>query len=113
MMLRMLLNMMVRIVFMLAKALFASGGDDENMPTTSVTLPDGEAIGLLELLCLCGLAKSNGEARRLVQQGGIMLGSEKISDPALKVPKSRFEEGSLLIKKGKKTYHKAVLETNS
>ena len=91
-----------------AKAVFGGSGDSENMPTTEITaenLSDGE-IGILDLLVLSGLAPSKGEGRRLVQQGGISVNDEKITDPNLKIAIS----DSVIIKKGKKVFHKVVLK---
>ena len=56
----------------------------------------------------CGLAKSNGEARRLIQQGGVLIADEKVTDPAATVSKANLEAG-VVIKKGKKVFHKAVM----
>ncbi|MGN1007741.1 MAG: tyrosine--tRNA ligase, partial [Butyricicoccus sp.] len=93
-----------------AKALFGSGASDENMPSTVLTDADfaeGQ-IGVLTLLVKCGLAASNGEARKLVQGGGISLDEEKIADPKMMLSAQDFAE-SRIIKKGKKTYHKVQL----
>ena len=92
-----------------AKALF-SGGDDTNMPTTEIgtdKLTDGK-IGILNLMVTCGLAGSNGEARRLVQQGGVFLNDEKVPDHTLAVTEDMLREG-VKLRKGKKVFHKAVL----
>ena len=94
-----------------AKALFSGGGDAGDMPSTGLTdadFTDG-SIGALTLLVKCGLAASNGEARRLIQQGGVALGDEKMSDPAAKFPKDRFAGEGVIVKKGKKVFHRAVL----
>ncbi len=93
-----------------AKALFAGNGDDANMPTTAITadqLQDGK-IGVLTLMVACKLAASNGEARRLIQQGGVTLNDEKITDPNLAITAEQLGEG-LKIRKGKKVFHKATL----
>ena len=93
-----------------AKALFVGGGDDANMPTTTLTadqLTDGK-IGVLTLMVACKLAASNGEARRLVQQGGVTLNDEKITDPNLAITAEQLTEG-VKIRKGKKVFHKATL----
>ncbi len=95
-----------------ARALFTANADAANMPSTELSaedLADGH-IGLLDLLVKTGLCPSKGEARRLVQQGGIMLDDEKMTDPAFSVPKAAFEKGHVIIKKGKKVYHKAILK---
>ncbi len=93
-----------------AKALFVGGGDDANMPTTELTadqLVDGK-IGILNLMVACKLAGSNGEARRLVQQGGVFVNDEKVPDHTFAVTEDMLKEG-VKIRKGKKVFHKAVL----
>ena len=93
-----------------AKALFVGGGDDANMPTTEITkdqLIDGK-IGILNLMVACKLAASNGEARRLVQQGGVFVNDEKVPDHTFAVTEAMLTEG-VKIRKGKKVFHKAVL----
>ena len=93
-----------------AKALFVGGGDDANMPTTVIgadKLNDGK-IGILNLMVACGLAGSNGEARRLVQQGGVFVNDEKVPDHTFSVSEEMLKEG-VKIRKGKKVFHKAVL----
>ena len=92
-----------------ARALF-TGGDDAAMPTTSIgedKLENG-SIGLLSLLVSCGLAASNGEARRLVQQGGIALDDKRVDTVDARVSAEELKKG-VKIKKGKKIFHKAVL----
>ena len=93
-----------------AKALFMGGGDDANMPTTEITadkLVDGK-IGFLNLMVLCGLAPSNKQARQLVQQGGVFVNDEKLTDAAFAVTEEMLKDG-VKIRKGKKVFHKAVL----
>ena len=93
-----------------AKALFMGGGDDANMPTTEIAadqLTDGK-IGILNLMVACKLAGSNGEARRLVQQGGVFVNDEKVPDHTFAVTEAMLAEG-VKIRKGKKVFHKAVL----
>lgn len=80
------------------------------MPTTTLTdadFTDGQ-IGVLTLLVKCGLASSNGEARKLVQGGGVSLNGEKVADFKQQLAKDFFNE-ECMIKKGKKTFHKAIL----
>ena len=92
-----------------ARAIFVGGASDENMPTTELAdadFTDG-AIGVLTLMVKCGLAGSNGEARKLVQGGGVSLDGEKVVDFKMAVPAERFADG-VVIKKGKKTFHKAI-----
>ena len=93
-----------------AKALFVGGGDDANMPTTQIAadkLSDGK-IGILNLMVACGLAGSNGEARRLVQQGGVFVNDEKVNDHTFAVTEAMLKDG-VKLRKGKKVFHKAVL----
>ena len=91
-----------------ARALFTGGAHDENMPASEVTLTDG-AIDILALLVSTGLAPSKGEARRLVQQGGIAVDDEKVTDIATRFDAAAFAKGYVVIKKGKKVFHKALL----
>ena len=93
-----------------AKNIFAGGGSSENMPTTTLTdvdFADGQ-IGVLTLLVKCGLAASNGEARKLVQGGGVSIDGEKIADFKTMLDKDFFQQ-ERMVKKGKKTFHKVVL----
>jgi tyrosyl-tRNA synthetase len=93
-----------------AKALFAGGGDDENMPTTELTAEQvGDGIGILDLMAACGLIPSKGEGRRLVQQGGVTVNDEKVTDPKTEFTADQLKAG-VKIRKGKKVYHKAVLK---
>lgn len=92
-------------------ALFAGGGDDSNMPTTNITedqLNDG-AIGIMDLMVACKLVASKSEARRLVQQGGVFVNDEKIAAIDFAVNKDMLKDG-VKIRKGKKTFHKAIME---
>ena len=93
-----------------AKALFMGGGDDANMPTTEIDVSKlaDDKIGILNLMVTCGLAGSNGEARRLVQQGGVFVNEEKVTDPQFSVSSAMLKDG-VKIRKGKKVFHKAVL----
>ncbi len=94
-----------------AKALFSTGGDLSNMPTTELTAEDftEDHIGALSLLVKCGLAASNGEARRLIQQGGVSVGDVKVTDPAAQFDKAAFAGDGIILKKGKKVFHCAKL----
>ena len=94
-----------------ARALFAGGGDTEHMPTTEVTAAQlGDGMGLPELMVLAELAASKGEARRLVQQGGVTVNDEKIADIGYTVTAEQFKDGQIIIKKGKKTFRKILLK---
>ena len=89
-----------------ARDVFSGAGNSVDMPTTEIAesdLDNGQ-IGILTLLVKAGLASSNGEGRRLVQQGGISVNDSKITDPSVKIEIS----GEVIIKKGKKVFHKVV-----
>ena len=93
-----------------AKALFAGGADDSDMPTTELTedqLTDG-SIAILDLMLLCKLAPSKSEARRLVQQGGVFANDEKVASIDVRFTAEQLKAG-VKLRKGKKVYHKAVL----
>ncbi len=93
-----------------ARALFAGGADAAHMPTTKISaesLKDGK-IGILNLMVACGLAASNGEARRLVQQGGVFLNDEKVAAPDCTVTEAMLQDG-VKLRKGKKVFHRAEL----
>ena len=96
-----------------ARALFGGGGDSANMPCTKLCRADFTAEGEIDILTLlvkCGLAASKGEARRLVQQGGVSVCGQKVADIEAKFScKDCCGEGAV-IKKGKKVYHKAMLD---
>ena len=94
-----------------SKALFAGSGDTEHMPTTELTNDDfgGGSIDVLTLLVKCGLAASKGEARRLVQQGGVSVNDEKVAAIETTFGCKQFTGDGVVIKKGKKVFHKAVL----
>ena len=92
-----------------ARSLFSGGGDDANMPTTEISAADAAGgIGILDLLTICGLCPSKGEARRLVQQGGISLDGEKVDAADFVVSEDALSNG-VKIKKGKKVFHKAII----
>ena len=90
-----------------ARALFGGGGDDSTMPTTELTDVPDDGMGIIDLMIACGLAASRGEARRLIQQGGVQVDGEKVSDIDFKVTKEALQAGAKL-RKGKKVFHKAV-----
>ncbi|MBO4879271.1 MAG: tyrosine--tRNA ligase, partial [Clostridia bacterium] len=92
-------------------ALFMGGGDDSNMPTEEIApsaLTEGK-IGIIDLLVLTGLASSKGEARRLIQQGGITVDGEMVEGFDKVITKAELE-ASVKLRKGKKIYKKAVLK---
>lgn len=93
-----------------AEALFGQGGDTSNMPTTNVTTSEiNEGIAILDLLVKTGLSPSKGEARRLIAQGGVSIADKKIEAVDLVIKPEIFTDNELIIKKGKKIYHKVVI----
>lgn len=95
-----------------ARALFGNKQNTDNMPSTKLSLDDfadGE-IGVLDLLSKCSLIPSKKEGRRLIEQGGISVDDQKVTDVYTKLNTSDFEKGYVVIKKGKKVYHKAILK---
>ena len=95
-----------------ARALFGGGGDRSDMPTSILTdaqFTDGQ-IGVMDLLVACGLAPSKGEARRLVQQGGVSVNDEKVGSIDCRFDRDQFTGEGLIIKKGKKVFHLAMVE---
>ena len=95
-----------------ARALFGGGGDSANMPTTTLTAAQFEngTIGVMKLLVACGLCASNGEARRLIQQGGVTINDKKVESIDAAYDQADFAGDGVIIKKGKKVYHKAVVQ---
>ncbi len=94
-----------------AKALFGGGGNTENIPSTTLTdadLTDGK-IDILSLLVKTGLCPSRGEARRLVQQNGVTVDEQKVAGIDESYDKDRIATNGLMIKKGKKVYHKVTM----
>lgn len=90
-----------------ARALFAGGSDNSNMPTTVLTdedFADGK-ITVLDMMLKAGMIKSKGEGRRLIDQGGVSVNDNKISEALFSLSKSDFEN-DVIIKKGKKMFHK-------
>jgi tyrosyl-tRNA synthetase len=95
-----------------SKAVFSMGVSDENMPTTEIgtdLFTDGK-IAVADLLVATKLAPSKGEARRLIQQGGVTVDDEKINDTFASLDEADFDKGHVIIRKGKKVFHKAVLK---
>ena len=94
-----------------AKALFVGGGDMSNVPATTLTeadLTDG-SIGILDLMLKCKLAPSKKEARRLVEQGGVEANGEKVADVAQSYTAADFQGDGLMLKKGKKVFHRVQM----
>ncbi len=94
-----------------AKAIFSGKGSSENMPTTELSADDLEdgSLDILALLIKAGIAKSRGEGRRLVQQGGVSVDGEKVTDFNQSYDEDALKKG-IVIKKGKKVFHKIVLK---
>ena len=93
-----------------ARQLFSGVADHENMPTTQLDIAlvkDGK-VGLLAAMVGAKLCGSNREARQLVQQGGVLVDGEKVTDPTFGLTVEQLQNG-VVIKKGKKTYHKVML----
>ncbi len=93
-----------------ARQLFSGVADHENMPTTQLdaALAKDGKVGLLAAMVGAKLCGSNREARQLVQQGGVLVDGEKVTDPTFGLTVEQLQNG-VVIKKGKKTYHKVML----
>lgn len=94
-----------------ARGLFAGAGSTEHMPSTELPAAKFEngQIGAIALLTVCGLCPSNAEARRLIQQGGLTVNGQKVTDIAASFCQEDFQGEGVIIKKGKKVFHRAVL----
>ena len=91
-------------------SLFGGGGDDADMPTTEISvsnLTDGQ-INMMDLMMKCGLVKTKSEARRLIMQNGVSVDNVKINMNTVMISEAQLKDG-IVIKKGKKVYHKAIL----
>ena len=90
-----------------ANSLFGDGGESEDIPSTQLDaalLQDG--MGIFDAFRKSGLCKSNGEARRLMNQGGLYLNNEVVSDPDYRITAQDLLEGTALLRAGKKRYHR-------
>ena len=95
-----------------ARGLFSGKGSLENMPATELTaehFSDGK-IGVINLMVACGLCASNGEARRLIQQGGVIVDDQKVTSIDAAYDMEQFAGEGLVIKKGKKVFHRAFVK---
>lgn len=93
-----------------ARALFSGGGDSANMPSTQMTTTDFETpMAVLDLLIKVGLIPSKSEGRRMINQNGVSINGEVVSDVNAVVTVDDFVDGALMIKKGKKGFHKVML----
>ena len=94
-----------------ARAIFSGGGDSENMPKAELSESDFDngQIGIVQLVVKCGFAQSNGEAKRLIQQGGVTVNDKTVNALDKKYSTDELKEG-LIVRKGKKHFKKAVLQ---
>ncbi|MBQ7046364.1 MAG: tyrosine--tRNA ligase [Oscillospiraceae bacterium] len=94
-----------------ARALFGNGANVENMPSTTLTESDFENdnITIIDILVKTAIAKSRGEARRLIEQGGVSVDDKKVTDFSFSISKEELSKNSVIIKKGKKVFHKIIL----
>ena len=99
-----------------ARAIFGRGQNTDNMPFTEIGREEMDEHGMMiiDLMLKSNLVASKGEARRLIEQGGVSICSgeeyEKVKDVTIKVSRNDFKEGYIIIKKGKKVYHKIILK---
>ena len=95
-----------------ARALFAGGEGMSNVPSTAfdAALFEGEGMGLVSLMKEVKLVPSNGEGFRAIEQGGVSVNGQKVTDAKMRVTGDLFEDGALLIKKGKKSFHRIELK---
>ena len=95
-----------------ARALFAGGGSTANMPEIELSGDDFEdgQIGILKLLVKAGLASSNGEARRNVEQGGVSVDGDKVTDVKAQIAKDSISEEGIVLKRGKKKFMRVVVK---
>lgn len=93
-----------------SEEIFSNGGISANMPSITIDIKNIENKNILDLLVLTDIASSKSEARRLVTQGGISLNKEKVLEPNTIIDKTLFNDNSLIIQKGKKTFLKVNLK---
>ncbi len=95
-----------------ARALFSGGGNAEHMPATAIgrdRFADG-GVAAIDLLTLTKLCPSRSEARRAIEQGGVSVDDQKVADITVTVPEAAFEKGYVVLKRGKKAFHKVTLD---
>ncbi len=93
-----------------ARALFGGGADSENIPTTELAKAElGEGMAVIDLMLKAGLIKSKSEGRRLIEQSGVAVNDVIVGEVSAAVSEADFEDGKLMIKKGKKVYHRIKL----
>lgn len=95
-----------------AVSLFGLGQNSDNMPMTNISLEDfdNDSINVVDLLILTKLVSSKSEARRLIEQGGISISGNKINSVSAKIEINNFKDDYIIIKKGKKVYHKVLIK---
>ncbi len=95
-----------------ARALFAGGGNMDNVPSTEFEASafDGEGMGIVALMAEVKLVPSRSEGFRTIQQGGLTIDGEKVTDAKMQVTLDMFKDGKLLLKKGKKSFHQIILK---
>jgi tyrosyl-tRNA synthetase len=94
-----------------ARALFGKGAVAGSVPTTEIPAADfAEGMDIITLLTTIGVVPSRSEGRRAVQQGGVKIAEQPISDAEFKITGNLFTDGKLLVQKGKKTFHNVVLK---
>ena len=90
-----------------------SGGDkaSEDIPATEFEAAKfDKPVGILNLMTELGLIQTNSEGRRVITQGGVSIDDEKVTDPKLEITKDNFKDGEIIIRKGKKVYHKVIIK---
>ena len=96
-----------------ARGLFTSGGDIANMPATEVPaekFAEDGTVGAIDLLVISGLCSSNGDARRNIQQGGVEIAGNKVTDVAVRFTKEDLSGDGLVVKRGKKNFHRVFVK---
>lgn len=94
-----------------AEALFGKGGSKENIPTVMISRDlIGQGIRIIDLLASTGLVPSKGEGRRLIQQGGLSINDNRVDSVDLMITESDFSDNEIMVRKGKKSFHRVVLE---
>lgn len=93
-----------------AEALFGKGGSKENIPTVMISRDlIGQGIRIIDLLASTGLVPSKGEGRRLIQQGGLSINDNRVDSVDLIITESDFSDNEIMVRKGKKSFHRVVL----
>ena len=94
-----------------SRSLFGGDKNSEDIPSTEMSSDKFNApVGILNLMSELGLIKTNSEGRRLINQGGVSIDDKKINDPKLELTKDDFKDGEIIVRKGKKVYHKVILK---